>query len=156
MLLISAAVFTGVFLVVALLLTAMGTGASQQMKHTLQRLDAVLLNTPKIGDEVIDIRRQELLSTIPWLNRLLQRIDLFPRLRLLLYQADLNWTVGGLLLMSIFCWVVFGTLVYMRTNAAAFSVLLGAVASAGPFIFLLRKRSIRFASVYEKLPDAPD
>ena len=64
---------------------------------------------------MVDIRREELLSTIPWLNRLLQRIDLFPRLRLLLYQADLNWTVGGLLLMSIFCWVVAGTLVYLRT-----------------------------------------
>src|SRR5713226_8482915 len=116
MLLISAAVFAGVFLVVALLLTAMGTGASQQMKKTLERLDAVLLSTPKTGDEVLDIRRQELLSTIPWLNRLLQRIDLFPKLRLLLYQSDLNFTVGGLLLMSIFSWVVVGNLVYWRTR----------------------------------------
>src|SRR5260370_26540806 len=113
-----------VFLVVALLRAAMGRGASKQMKHPLQRLDAVLFNTPKIGDEVIDIRRQELLSTIPWLNRLLQRIDLFPRLRLLLYQADLNWTVGGLLLMSIFSWVVVGNLVYWRTHQNLFSNLL--------------------------------
>ena len=45
MLLISVAVFMAVFLVVALLLTAMGTGASQQMKQTLERLDSVLLST---------------------------------------------------------------------------------------------------------------
>jgi len=125
MLLISAAVFAGVFLVVALLLTAMGAGASQQMKQTLERLDAVLLSTTKAGDEVLDIRRQELLSTIPWLNRLLQRIDLFPRLRLLLYQADLNWTVGGLMLMSIFSWVVVGNLVYWRTHENLFRIGVG-------------------------------
>src|SRR5713101_8075198 len=117
MLLISAAVFLGVFLVVALLLTAMGTGASQQVKQTLARLDSVLLNPGKTPDEAVDIRREELLSTIPWLNRLLQRMDLFPQLRLLLYQADLNWTVGGLMLMAISCWVVVGNLIYWRTGA---------------------------------------
>jgi len=156
MLLISAAVFTGVFLVVALLLTAMGTCASQQMKQTLARLDAVLLSTTKAGDEVIDIRRQELLSTIPWLNRLLQRIDLFPRLRLLIYQADMNWTVGGLMLMSIFSWVVVGNLVYWRTHENLFSNFMGLVATMAPFIFVRYKRSLRFNSFEEKLPNALD
>ena len=156
MLLISAAVFSGVFLVVALLLTAMGTGASQQMKQTLERLDAVLLSTTKAGDEVLDIRRQELLSTIPWLNRLLQRIDLFPRLRLLLYQADLNWTVGGLMLMSIFSWVVVGNLVYWRTHENLFSNLLGLAATMVPIFYVRYKRSLRFNSFEEKLPNALD
>jgi tight adherence protein B len=156
MLLISAAVFAGVFLVVALLLTAMGTGASQQMKQTLERLDAVLLSTTKAGDEVLDIRRQELLSTIPWLNRLLQRIDLFPRLRLLLYQADLNWTVGGLMLMSIFSWVVVGNLVYWRTHENLFSNLLGLAATMVPIFYVRYKRSLRFNSFEEKLPNALD
>ena len=156
MLLISAAVFTGVFLVVALLLTAMGTGASQQMKQTLERLDTILLSTTKAGDEVIDIRRQELLSTIPWLNRLLQRIDLFPRLRLLLYQADLNWTVGGLLLMSVFCWVVVGNLFYWRTHENIFSNLLGLAATMTPIFYVRYKRSLRFNSFEEKLPNALD
>jgi tight adherence protein B len=156
MLLISAAVFTGVFLVVVLLLTAMGTGASQQMKQTLERLDAVLLSTTKAGDEVIDIRRQELLSTIPWLNRLLQRMDLFPRLRLLLYQADLNWTVGGLLLMSVFSWVVVGNLVYWRTHENLFSNLMGLAATMAPIFYVRYKRSMRFNSFEEKLPNALD
>lgn len=156
MLLISAAVFTGVFLVVALLLTAMGTGASQQMKQTLERLDAVLLSTTKSSDEVLDIRRQELLSTIPWLNRFLQRIDLFPRLRLLLYQAELNWTVGGLLLMSIFCWVVIGNLVFWRTHENLFSNLLGLAATMIPISYVQYKRSLRFNSFEEKLPNALD
>jgi tight adherence protein B len=156
MLTIVIAVFIAVFLVVILLLTALGTDASQQVKQTLERLDSVLLSTSRKKDELADIRRAELLSTIPWLNRWLQRIDLFPRLRLILYQADLNWTVGGLLLMSISCWVLAGSLVYWRTGAGVFSVLLGAFAAGGPFLFLLGKRRSRFNRFEELLPDALD
>ena len=150
------AVFIAVFLVVILLLNALGTDASQQVKQTLERLDSVLLSTSRTKNELADIRREELLSTIPWLNRWLQKIDLFPRLRLILYQADLNWTVGGLLLMSIFSWVVAGSLVYWRTGAGVFSTLLGAFAAGGPFIFLLAKRTSRFNRFEELLPDALD
>ena len=156
MLAIVVAVFIAVFLVAILLMTALGTDASQQLKQTLERLDSVLLSEGRTKDELTDIRREELLSTIPWLNRWLQKIDLFPTLRLILYQADLNWTVGGLLLMSISSWVVAGTLVYLRTGAGAFSILLGAIAAGGPLVYLLAKRRSRFDRFEERLPDALD
>jgi tight adherence protein B len=103
---------------------------------------------------VVDIRRQELLSSIPWLNRWLQRIDLFPRLRLLLYQAELNWTVGGLLLMCTFAWVIAGNVIYWRTEAGVFSAVVGAFASGGPLLYVLHKRSRRFNRFEERLPNA--
>src|SRR5579859_1053750 len=156
MLLIAIAVFIAVFIVVALLLTATGSGASEREKQTLARLDSMLVSGGHGHDEVVDIRRDELLSTIPWLNRWLQRIDLFPRLRLMLYQADLNWTVGGLVLMSVFCWMVAANLVFWRTGETIFSILMGGIAGIAPLFYVQQKRNARFNRFEERLPDALD
>jgi tight adherence protein B len=156
MLLITIAVFIAVFIVVALLLTATGSGASEREKQTLARLDSMLVSGSHGRDEVVDIRRDELLSTIPWLNRWLQRMDLFPRLRLMLYQADLKWTVGGLMLMSVFCWMVAANLVFWRTGETIFSILMGGIAGIAPLVFVQQKRSGRFNRFEERLPDALD
>lgn len=155
MLLIIIAVFFAVFSLVSLLMIAAGTGASQQLKQTLARLDSVLIPTG-VQDEVVNIRREELLSTIPWLNRWLLRMDFFPRLRLLLYQADLNWPVGRLVVMCIFCWVAAGNLVYWRTGAGFFSTLIGAALGAVPLLYVRFKRTQRFNHFEERLPDALD
>jgi tight adherence protein B len=95
-------VFVAVFAVVALLAAATGTGASKQDKEMLARLDSAL-STDKsksdMSDLLIDVRKNELLSTIPWIDKALRKVELTPRLRRLLYQADLKWTVGGLMMM---------------------------------------------------------
>jgi tight adherence protein B len=156
MLLIVVAVFVAVFAVVVLVLMAVGTGVSQQGKQALARLDSVLRTVAQHHDEAVDIRREDMLSSIPWLNRLLQKMDLFPRLRLLLYQADLDWTVGTLLLTSLFCWVVAGSLIYWRTQVGVFSTVLGAAIGGFPLVFVLQKRSQRFNRFEERLPDALD
>src|SRR5215207_4642111 len=99
MLLIVVLVFVAVFVVAILIMTALGAGASDQTKRTLEMLDSALMTSARDkDDEVLDIRRKELMSAIPWLNRWLITLDLAPRLRVLLRQADVNWTVGGLLL----------------------------------------------------------
>ncbi len=156
MLLIIIAVFVSVFIVVGLLLIATGSGASEREKQTLSRLDSMLVTGGYARDEVVDIRRDELLSSIPWLNRWLQRMDLFPRLRLMLYQADLKWTVGGLVLMSVFYWMVAANLVFWRTGETIFSMLIGAIAGIAPLFYVLHKRSARFNRFEERLPEALD
>ena len=156
MLLIAGAVFISVFIVIALILTAAGAGASEREKQTLSRLDSILLSKGHQGDEAIDIRRSELLSTIPWLNRWLQEIHLFPRLRLMLYQADLKWTVGGLILMTLFSLVIASNLVFWRTGELMFSLLMGLIAAMGPFLYVRQKRSMRFDRFEARLPEALD
>ena len=95
-------VFAGAFAVVALLLIAGGTGATQQTKKILATLDSALATSwTNTSDQIVDLRKQELLSAIPWINRWLLKIELAPRIRLMLYQANLKWTAGGLLLMSL-------------------------------------------------------
>src|SRR5436305_8919777 len=121
-------VFTGVFLVAALLLTASGTGASERTKQTLTRLDAILATEGRgVKDDLVDIRKQELLSSIPLLNRFLVQLDVTPKLRRLLYQADVKLTPGGVLLLALTCWVIATYLIYLRTGVLLVSLILGAI-----------------------------
>ena len=86
---------------------ASGSGASQQAKQTLAVLESALaVEKCGSGDPIVDVRKNELLSAVPWINRWLLKIEIAPRLRSLLYQANVKWTAGGLLLMSAACFVI--------------------------------------------------
>jgi tight adherence protein B len=157
MLLIIVVVFAAVFLVTVLIMTALGAGASEQTKQALAMLDFALV-TPEgdKDDEVLDIRRRELMSSIPLLNRWLIKLDMAPRIRVLLTQANLQWTVGGLLLMSTASGVFSAYGTYLRTGAAVLAVALGAAAASVPFLYVLRTRTRRFEKFEEHLPNALD
>jgi tight adherence protein B len=157
--LLAAVVFISVFLIAALLIAATGTGASERVKQTLSRLEAVLVTESNKGedkDELIDLQKKELLSSIPFLNRILLQLEIAPTLRRILYQADLKWTPGGLLLMSVTAWAVSSYLLYLRTGTFFFSVLLGLVPGGVPFVYVLHKRSKRFLKFEQELPGALD
>ena len=92
------------FTVSALLLTASRSGASKQTEQTMTVLHAALATGNRASaDQIVDIRKEELLSALPLLNRWLLKLEMAPRLRTLLYQADLKWTAGGLIMMSVAC-----------------------------------------------------
>src|SRR5579863_9347185 len=101
-------VFAGVFSIVALLIVAAGSNASEQAKMAMGRLEALMVAGRPSQDAQIDIEKRELLSTIPFINRILLRLEIAPRLRLLLYQANVKWTPGGLLLVSLAAWALTG------------------------------------------------
>jgi len=157
MLLILIIVFASVYLVIALLLVAKGAGASQHTKQVLANLDAALARgRTDSTDPVVDVRRDDLLSAIPWINRWLLKIELAPRLRTLLYQADLKWTTGVLLLLSLTCFAIPTYFIYMRTGVAAFSILIGLPLILAPLAFVFFKRTQRFAKFEQNLPEALD
>jgi tight adherence protein B len=150
-------VFLSVFVVLALLMFAGGSGASQRAKQTLSNLESALAAiTSESRDSIVDLRKNELLSAVPWLNRRLQNIELAPHLRLLIKQADLNWTAGRLLLMSIACFAIPSFLIYKRTEALAISLLLGLVIGYAPIAYVRSKRQRRFNAFEQGLPEALD
>jgi tight adherence protein B len=157
MLLLLIIVFFAVFVVSGLLLAAGRTGASTQSEQTITVLQAALA-TSKLSpaDQAVDIRKQELFSAVPWLNRWLLKLELAPRLRLLLFQADLKWTTGSLLLMSVICFVIPAYLIHLRTGNLILSLLLGLLLGASPFVYVLHKRAQRFAKFEENLPETLD
>jgi tight adherence protein B len=150
-------VFLGVFGVTALLLVASGTGASQQTKKTLTVLRAALsTDKAQSADLIVDVRKEEMLSAVPWINRMLLKLELAPRLRHILYQADLKWTAGGLILMSIALFIIPAYLIHLRTGNLPVSLLLGLLVGAAPFLFVLFKRRQRFNNFEKELPESLD
>jgi tight adherence protein B len=155
--LIIGVVFVGVFAVAALLMIATGTGASQKAKDVLATLDSALAAGPlESHDQIVDLRRNELLSAIPWIHRWLLKMELAPRLSVLLYQANLKWTAGGLMLMCIAGLVVPSYLIHTMIRSNLLALIAGVLLGSLPILYVLRKRQKRFAKFEEGLPDALD
>jgi tight adherence protein B len=156
MLLILLIVFVAVFVVMALLTVAFG-GRSTAPEKVRATLDSVLLTrSDRAPDEVIDLRKKNVLSSIAWLDRLLARIRPATDLRRILSQADLPWTPGRVILIAVAASVVAGYAVYSQTRAVVLAVLVASPAAAAPFVYVLRKRQVRFRLFLQKLPDAID
>jgi tight adherence protein B len=157
MLLLMVLVFLVVFAVFALILLGSGSGAPQQTKKTLALLQSALASgAASVRDQMVDIRKQELLSAVPWINRWLAKIELAPRLRALLYQANLKWTAGGMLLMSLACFAFPAYLIYLRTGAGILALLIGILLGGLPLAYVLQKRNQRFNKFEQGLPQALD
>src|SRR5881397_4424989 len=97
MFLITVVVFSAVFTAVWMVVSAMSARSRERssMADRLESLTLALARNP--GDEGLNVLREELLSGLPWLDRLLHQFELFPRFRKILLQTDLNWSVGRLL-----------------------------------------------------------
>jgi len=150
-------IFLGVFAVIALLAIASGTGASQQAKKVLATLDSALATeSQETRDQIVNLRKAELLSAIPWINRKLLNFDLAPRLRTLLYQANLNWTAGGLIFMVVALFFIPAYIIIWKFNSVIFGLLIGAALGFAPLGWVLIKRGRRFKSFQEELPEALD
>ena len=155
--LLIALVFLTVFAVLALILLGSGAGGSRQTKQALAFLESALATDRKTGeDELVDIRKQDLLSAVPWINRLLTRIELAPRVSALLYQANVKWTAGGMILMSLACFAFPAYLIYLRTEAVLLSLLIGILLGGLPLAYVLHRRSQRFNKFEQQLPEALD
>jgi tight adherence protein B len=151
-------VFLSVFVVITLLLVAQGTGASQRAKQVLANLDAALASgkADSSFDPMVDVRKVELLSAIPWINRLLLQIEVAPRLHRLLNQAAVKWTASGFLLLSACCFAIPAYLTYLRSGVFILAILVGLFASGAPLAFVFRKRTQRLNRFEEQFPQALD
>jgi tight adherence protein B len=150
-------VFLGAFSVVALIAIASGSGASQQAKQVHATLDSALAtDSPEERGPILDLRKTDRLSSIPWLNRKLLSYELTPRVQTLIYQADLKWTAGGMLAGCALCFVSIGYLAYWRTDSVLIGLAAGALASGMPYFWARHKRGKRLDKFQEGLPEALD
>jgi tight adherence protein B len=157
MLLLLMLVFLGVFAVLSLILVGSGVGATQRTKQTLAVLQsALVVESSRSGDPIVDLRKSELLSAVPWMNRWLLKVEVAPRLRSLLYQADVKWTAGGLLLLTAACFVFPTYLLYLRSGTLVFAGLIGLLVGGAPIFYVLHKRRQRFNKFEQELPEALD
>jgi tight adherence protein B len=150
-------VFVGVFAVVALLMIATGSGKAQQQKQVLATLDSALATESReTREQILNLRKRDAMSGIPWLNKKLLTAELGPQIQNLLHQADLKWTVGGLLSMCAVSFLVPAVLVNMRFGSLLIACGVGIVTGSLPFGVVFFKRGKRFGSFQEGLPEALD
>jgi tight adherence protein B len=151
-------VFVGAFAVVALLAFAFSSGASKQSKQVYAALDSALATEVELdkSDKDVSLRKNEMISSIPWLNRKLQQYELAPLLHTLLYQADLKWNAGTLVAGCVFCFALTTYLIYLRFDSILIALPVGLLLGAAPFAYVLHKRSRRFDAFQQGLPEALD
>jgi tight adherence protein B len=150
-------VFLGAFAVVALVMIAIGGQASQQAKQVHETLDSALATDSQVErSQVVNVRKNEEFSSIPWLNRKLLQFELTPRLQNLLYQADLTWSSGRFLLTCGVCFVIGAALVVWLLGSIPLALLIGLACSAVPFGLVVFKRRRRLDRFQEALPEALD
>ena len=155
MVLIVFIVFLGVFGVVVLIAAASGSGTTDQTRAIMTRLEsAIAIGKPEMADLIVDVRKNELMSSIPWLDRYLSKLELAPRIRRFLYQANVKWTVGGLSLLCGLFFIVPAYLVYLRTGAILFGFLIGIVTGSGPILWVYQKRKNRLGKFEQGIPEA--
>jgi tight adherence protein B len=157
MILIIALVFVGVFSVAGLLLVAGGSGAAAQAKQVQASLDSALATESQaMRDQIVNLRKNEQFSAIPWINTRLGKLSLGPKLQALIHQANLQWTAGSLLSMCAACFGIPAIVVHWKLGNLLISLLVGAAFSFLPLAFVLFKRSRRFKAFEKELPQACD
>ena len=129
-------------------------GSEAKRRRLQQRLSDALLYTKRAGDEEIQLARQELMSEIPGLSRVLMRVQVANRLRRMLDQADLHITVSRLLMLSLMAGMLAAVAVSVVSISKLFMVTAGLVAAALPFLRIAYKRKKRLNAFLGQLPDA--
>jgi tight adherence protein B len=144
-------VAVGAFVLVTLL-----DQRSEQGRTIRERLQSVDQAAQRGPSEELALLRDDLLSGIPALNRLLAKSQRISRLQRLLSQADIKLRAGKFLLITAcsgaFAWLM-ATVVIRQL---LFSVPFAVAGVAIPFVFVVSRRSKRFHKFEEIFPQAMD
>ncbi|HKR60212.1 MAG TPA: type II secretion system F family protein [Pyrinomonadaceae bacterium] len=145
----------GLFMVLGAYLIATRNSDAKR-KRLRRRLEDALLHSAQTEDVEVILARNELMSEIPFVNRLLVQVQAALHLKRMLDQADVHITPSRLVMFS----VMAGMLGLLAASMLTISILViaasGLVAALIPFVHVWWKRRQRFNAFLEHLPDALD
>ncbi len=131
-------------------------GSDAKRARLRQRLSEALLHSAHSEDIEVVLARNELMSEIPALNRILIRVQAALHLKQMLDQADLQITPSRLVMFSGMAGMLAALSVSMISISILMMTVAGVVAAALPFVHVYWKRKKRFDQFLEHLPDALD
>ncbi|MBN2000917.1 type II secretion system F family protein [candidate division KSB1 bacterium] len=141
------------FFVLIILLTVQRRLTSA--KHTVgKRLADFTREEVKTDTNVPFIVRDDQMSKIPWLNRMLENLNVTKNLTKVIEQADLPMKVGELIILALI-FAFLGYLVTIKSSIILRLVLPFALATL-PFVYVFMKRSARLKAFIRGFPDALD
>lgn len=121
-----------------------------------QRISEALLYTAHSADKDVNLARQELMSEIPWLDRLLLKLQSATRLKHYIAQADLDITVMRLLMFCILAGFLAVMAISIVTTSTILTLTVGLVSASLPLLHVWWKRRERLNRFLELLPDSLD
>jgi tight adherence protein B len=150
------AIITFVIVASVLLLPFMIGGGGRRQKIIRKRLESVekAMNRDNSSLE-LELLRNELLSGVPALNRIMVRWPWAVRLREFIAQAGLNIKPGSLILTSAVL-ALLGYLLVRYWVVNPFVALAGVAAGAIPFLYVAVKRGMRLREFEKNFPEALD
>ena len=143
------------FLVYALYLIS-SRGSDARRARLDERLAEAIRASSHSHDADVQLAREELLSEIPWMNRVLVKIEITARIKRIIDQADSQITVMRLVLFSATAGVLMFLAVSMISTSYLLMTVCGVIAAALPFSHILMKRKKRLKRFLQLLPDALD
>ncbi len=148
-------IFVVAFGLTVLLIAAASAGEARRAKANLERLDSAVGPGGR-AESPIDLRKQDIASSVPWVDRLLIRLDVVTKIRDLLHQADLNWAPASFLARCFVFWLVVAGGIFLWRGLIVAACLFGCVAALAPLAYVLSKRSKRVKQFEQQLPPALD
>jgi tight adherence protein B len=140
--------FTGIYLLVEV------PAAKKRLRArlaTVQELAAGSEQNPETA-----ILRTEVLSGIPWLNRLFMKWEFLNGVNLWVQQSAIEVSLGMLLTLSfLIFWMLFLALL-LANLPILMALIIGLAGSTSPFLFVAVKRQRRFFKFEEQFPEAID
>ena len=110
--------------------------------------------TEESGNQGADIYKKRVLSDMPFLNRILYSLPVIERLQLTMNQANLKYTLGFFILLS----MALGLMAYMvcsiLTGNAPLSFLALIVSAGLPVFYVRSKKKQRMAKFEKQFPEA--
>jgi tight adherence protein B len=149
-----------VLLFVLLLLLIFGVSAlvlkPGQSEVDLQRHLRSIGGMYVVDAEGATILKPENLSSIPWLNALLERVPGCFKLRLFILQSGSEWSVAALLLGSVLAVLTVTWIAGLFLPSPLLALLVGLGIGCLPYLYLHVKRQARFNRFDKLLPEAVD
>ena len=150
------AFFAAIFLLVAIVVAVAWMGFVKQTGEAEEAAHDTLDDSPAEGSSG-DSRlfRNDRLSSLNFWDNLLARFDFIEILKARMAQAQLEWSVGRVTALMLFCGTVAGLL--LLKIVPAWGALAGAIGIAFlPYGYILRAREKRFRAFRDAFPDVLD
>ncbi|HEU5460174.1 MAG TPA: type II secretion system F family protein [Pyrinomonadaceae bacterium] len=143
------------FMVYALYLI---TSRTSEARKTLlkERLADAIRSSVHSSDAEVQLVRRELLSEIPWVNRILLGVQAISAFKKIIDQAAAEITVMRLLLFSLTAGVLAFLAVTMISPSYLLAAFFGILATSLPTLHILARRRRRLNKFLQLLPDALD
>lgn len=151
-------VFLGILVLTfgVVLLVTRPTATERTIEGRIAKLNAAPVGTAWLEDENSEIIKHTRLSEIPWLDNLLRRCAIGPRIHLLIEQAESSWSVAGVLACSLALAAVGGAIGYYELPQFALALAIALVFAVSPFLVLRYQRARRWKEFSKHLPESID